>query len=78
MSIVGEEITIVDSRDPTKTGRKGEVVFETSKTLELKADGKTIRVEKAGSVFQLRDSKKVLDGNELIGRLEDRLRLKKA
>jgi len=78
MSIIGEEIAIIDSRDPTKTGRKGEVVFETSNTLELDTGTKTIRVEKAGTVFQVSKSKRVLDGNELVGRLEDRLRLKRA
>ena len=74
MNVVGEEIMIIDCADPTKAGRKGEVVYETSKTLHVKTEGKTITVEKAGSVFQVRGSKKVLDGNEMLGRLEERLR----
>ncbi len=77
MSLVGQEITIIDSCDPTKTGRRGEVVLETSGTLELEGGGRTIVVPKAGSVFQVSGSRKVLNGDEMVGRLEDRLRSKK-
>lgn len=77
MSLMGEEVKIIDSNDPTKTGRTGEIIFETSKTFELDTGGRRIMVEKAGSVFQVCGSKKVFNGNEMVGRLEDRLRLKR-
>jgi RNase P/RNase MRP subunit p29 len=77
MSVVGEKVTIVGSRDPTKMGRRGEVVFETSKTLVLESDGKRARVEKLGTVLQLDGSRFVIDGADIAGRLEDRLRSKR-
>ncbi|HUI85790.1 MAG TPA: ribonuclease P protein subunit [Nitrososphaerales archaeon] len=77
MSVVGEEISIVGSRDPSMIGRAGEVVLETSNTLRLDEGGRTIVVPKAGAVFQVQGSKRVINGSEIVGRLEDRLRLKK-
>jgi RNase P/RNase MRP subunit p29 len=73
--IVGEKVTVTKSSDPSVTGRKGEVVLETAKTLRLNSGDKTITIAKAGSVLFLDGSGRVLDGNELAGRLEDRLRV---
>jgi ribonuclease P protein subunit POP4 len=73
-SIVGEKIRIVNSSDPTKTGRRGEVVLETCKTILLESsDGRRIRMEKTGTVMLLEDSKRVVNGDDIAGRLEDRL-----
>jgi len=76
-TIVGDSVTIVGSTDPTKLGRKGEVVLETYKTLVLDSaaggERRRIRVEKKGTVLQIEGSKTVIDGCDIIGRLEDRL-----
>ncbi len=74
MSIVGETVTIMDSKDPTKKGRRGEVVLETAKTLLLRTPGGRITVEKLGTVMALAGTDEVLAGDDLAGRLEDRLR----
>jgi len=73
VSIVGEEVTIIDSSDPTTTGKKGEVVLETANTLLLRTDGKTIRLPKAGTSLLRRGSSGVVGCEEFAGRLEDRL-----
>ena len=73
MIVIGSRLTIVESNDPTKTGRAGTVVMETMKTLVLQVGGKNIMVEKAGSAFVLDVSKTPIRGEELAGRLEDRL-----
>ena len=77
-SIVGNFVTIVGSTDPTKLGRRGEVVLETCKTLVLDSPNKgrrrgPIRVEKNGTVLEVEGSKTIIDGRDTIGRLEDRL-----
>jgi len=77
VNVVGEKVTIVGSKDPTKTGMKGEVVLETAKTLVLDLDGRRATVEKLGTVLQLEGSRKIIDGVDIAGRLEDRLRLKR-
>lgn len=78
MSVIGENIMIIDSCDPTLKGRMGEIVLETSRTLMvLQRDGSKFRVEKHGTTVELLGSKKVLSGEEILGRLEDRLRMGK-
>lgn len=72
MNIIGEELTVLSSTDPTKTGRRGLVVLETAKTLLLDTGAKVIRIEKSGSAFLLSHSKKVVTGSDIEGRPQDR------
>jgi len=72
MNVVGERLTIVSSRDPSKQGRTGTVMLDTANTLVLDCNGKSLRVEKSGNVFQVCGSKRVVVGADLSGRLEDR------
>jgi len=74
MSIVGTKAVVVDSKDGTKTGRKGEIVMETANTLLLKTAEGTITIEKAGTVLQVDGDDEPLLGDDILGRLEDRLR----
>jgi RNase P/RNase MRP subunit p29 len=78
MSIVGTRAVIVDSKDKTKLGRKGEIVLETANTLLLKTADRTITVEKAGTVLQLESDDEPLLGDDILGRLEDRIRVRAA
>lgn len=77
MNVIGQTVTVMDATDQTKKGRSGEVVLETAKTLLLSARGGTIMVEKKGTVLLLAGSKIVVSGDDLAGRLEDRLRSRK-
>jgi RNase P/RNase MRP subunit p29 len=74
MSIVGTRAVIVDSKDGTKLGRKGEIVLETANTLVLKTAEGAITIEKAGTVLQVEGDDEPLVGDDILGRLEDRLR----
>ncbi|MDV3293414.1 MAG: ribonuclease P protein subunit [Nitrososphaerales archaeon] len=69
---MGETVTVFDSRDPTKKGRKGEVVMETAKTLLLQTSTGRITVEKLGAVLVVAATGDVLSGDDLYGRLQDR------
>jgi len=72
MNLIGERVTVLSSTDPTKRGRSGVVVLETAKTLLLDSGGRTVRVEKRGTVFQLTASGHVVSGSDIVGRLQDR------
>lgn len=77
MSVVGTRALIVGSKDGTKLGRKGEIVLETANTLLLKTASGTITVEKAGTVLELEGDDEPLAGDDIRGRLEDRIRGRK-
>ena len=74
MSVVGTRAVVVDSKDGTKLGRKGEIVLETANTLLLKTAEGTIMIEKAGTVLQVEGDDEPLVGDDISGRLEDRIR----
>ncbi|MDG6898262.1 MAG: ribonuclease P protein subunit [Nitrososphaerota archaeon] len=74
MSLVGEKIRVMKAADPTFAGRRGTVELETANTLLIGSEGKRVTLAKAGSVVVLEGSGKVLSGEEMAGRLEDRLR----
>jgi len=77
MSIIGEEVAVLRASDPTKTGRKGRAVLETANTVVLYSERGKLTIEKKGSVFLLSPSGRVAAGEDIEGRLEDRLRSRK-
>lgn len=74
MSVVGLKGTIVDSRDEGLKGKKVEVLLETANTLLLKTSEGIVIVQKAGTVLQSEGETELLVGDEILGRLEDRIR----
>ena len=75
MNVIGEELTVKKSSDSSKVGITGVVLIDTAKTLIIDSGGRTVRIEKAGNVFQLAGSKRVISESDIAGRLEDRGRL---
>jgi len=73
VNIVGELLTVLTSKDPTKNGRSGRVLLDTANTLLLDEAGRTIRVEKEGAAFMIAGSRKVFTGSDVAGRLQDRI-----
>ena len=73
MNLIGEWLTVLTSPDPTKAGRSGRVLLETSKTLVLDSSAGNIRVEKEGSAFMVKSSGMVVTGADISGRLQDRI-----
>jgi RNase P/RNase MRP subunit p29 len=76
MSVVGEVVAVMHSRDPTKVGRSGKAVLETANTVLLMTERGRITVEKKGTVFLFTPSGRLAAGESIQGRLEDRLRSK--
>ena len=74
MSLIGEVVTVVESSDPSKKGRRGAVVLETANTLRLQDGPKRLTIEKKGTVLAVEGSEKLASEVDFAGRLEDRLR----
>ena len=72
MSIIGESLSVVESTDTSKVGIEGVVLLDTAKTLVVRSNGRTLRVEKAGCTFILARPDRVVSGSDISGRLEDR------
>ena len=75
--LIGLRVRVVSHSDPTLCGIEGVVVDETRNTLVIEVGGRRKRVLKLYGVFEftLPNGKKVyLDGSEILGRPEDRLK----
>jgi RNase P/RNase MRP subunit p29 len=73
VNVVGEMLTVLTSKDPTKTGRSGVVLLDTANTLLLDEGGRGLRVEKAGAAFMVVSSGRIITGSDIAGRLQDRI-----
>jgi RNase P/RNase MRP subunit p29 len=70
--IIGEDVRVAAARDAALLGLRGKVVLETMHTLKIKSDKRKVVLPKMGSALQL-SSGTILIGDDLEGRLEDRL-----
>jgi RNase P/RNase MRP subunit p29 len=77
MNLLGEQVTVVRANDPTKKGRRGEVVLETANTVLVSSGRSRFAVEKKGTTFLIASSGTAVSGEDIAGRLEDRLRSKR-
>ena len=77
--LIGLEVEVKQTTNPSQKGLKGRVIDESFKTLEIetKTGKKTIPKENTTLVFTIPDKIKVqVDGNLLLGRPEDRIKKK--
>ena len=71
--LIGLEVEVADSKNKNLVGIKGKITDETRNTLEvdntkkLAKDQVTIKVKKGNQTF-------VIDGNQIVGRPEDRVK----
>jgi ribonuclease P protein subunit POP4 len=77
--LIGLEVEIKDSKNPSQVGLKGKVIDETYSILEIesKKGEKNIPKDITIFIFKLPNGTKVqVDGKVLIGRPEDRIKKK--
>lgn len=77
--LIGLEVEIKESKNPSQVGLKGRVISETYSTLEIetKKGEKVIPKDITIFIFKLPNGTKVqVDGKVLIGRPEDRIKKK--
>jgi RNase P/RNase MRP subunit p29 len=72
MSLIGSKVVVQSCTDPTKLGLSGRIVLETANMLLLDTGDRRVMLEKKGTV--LVSGREVITGEEIRGRLEDRLR----
>jgi len=77
--LIGLEVKIKDSTDPSLKGVKGRVVDETYNMLVIETSKREIKVPKKNCIFIFTLPSKIkvqVDGKLLVGRPEDRIKKK--
>ena len=73
IQLLGKEVAIVQSANPLLVGVRGTLALESMRMITIVSGSKKITVAKTGTVLQLQESGKVVLGDEMNGRIEDRL-----
>ncbi|MFQ5801140.1 MAG: ribonuclease P protein component 1 [Candidatus Hydrothermarchaeales archaeon] len=74
--LIGLDVEVADSTDPTLKGIKGRIIDETRNMLAIEASGKRKRVPKGICKFRFRvkDVLVEVDGRVIVGRPQDRIK----
>jgi len=70
--LLGEDVRVAAAKDPLTVGFSGRVAIETMHTITVASAQRRVVLPKVGTVLELASGKVVI-GDELEGRLEDRL-----
>ena len=73
MNLIGRRVKILVATDPTQVGLSGELVLERSKTLLLESHGRRLTIQKLGTVIELAERGDIIRGDEILGRVEERI-----
>lgn len=73
MNLIGRTVKILVATDPTQVGLSGELVLERSKTLLLESHGRRLTIQKLGTVIELGARGEVIRGDDVLGRVEERI-----
>jgi RNase P/RNase MRP subunit p29 len=75
IGLMGKDVAVVACTDPVMVGLHGTVALESMHMIKITtaAAGRTISVQKKGTVLVLKESGKVVLADEMKGRIEDRL-----
>jgi len=72
--LIGEKARIISASNKTLIGVEGKIIDETKKTISIETEKKVKKVLKKD--VKLSINKKVIEGEELIGKQEERLKKK--
>jgi len=73
VNFIGRKVKILVATDPNQVGLSGELVLERSKTLLLESHGRRLTIQKSGTVIELAGGGEIITGEEILGRLEERI-----
>lgn len=73
MRVLGMDVAVVQCSNPAMVGVHGTVALESMRMLTIVSGDRKVKVAKAGTVLRLRQGEKLVIGDEMIGRIEDRL-----
>lgn len=72
--LIGEKVTIAESKNQSLQGLVGEIVDETKNTLVIKTTSKTVNVLKSAIIKITLQSGEMLTGEQLAKRPEERIK----
>jgi RNase P/RNase MRP subunit p29 len=73
VNLIGRRVKILVATDPTQVGLSGELLLERSKTLQLESHGRRLTIQKLGTVIELAGTREVIRGDDILGRVEERI-----
>lgn len=73
IDLIGQKIAVLQCSDPGIIGKKGTFAIESMKTITIVSGSSKLMLPKVGTVLQLQEGGRIIVGDELVGRLEDRL-----
>lgn len=73
MNLIGRRVKVLVATDPTQVGLSGELLLEMSKTLQLESLGRRLTIQKLGTVIELAGTGEVIRGDDILGRVEERI-----
>lgn len=73
IDLIGQRIAVLQCSDPGIIGKKGTFAIESMKTITIVSGSSKLMLPKVGTVLQLQEGGRIIVGDELVGRLEDRL-----
>jgi RNase P/RNase MRP subunit p29 len=73
MGIIGREVSVVSCPNVGMVGLKGVVALESLKTLTVRSPTRTVTLPKLGTVLKLADTGRIVLGDDMKGRIVDRL-----
>ncbi len=77
INLIGEKIMIIDAGNKTLIGLSGKVIDETKNLIIIEGfDGKIRKVLKKGIKFKINTHNQLINGEDVIGRPEVRLKSK--
>jgi RNase P/RNase MRP subunit p29 len=71
--LIGQKVSVVKSNDKGQAGVTGSVVLESMNMLLIDNGRRKLSIPKAGTVLRLESTRELLRGDELVGRIEDRI-----
>ena len=72
--LVGEEVVVVNSTNPSIKGLVGEIIDETRNTLSLKTNKGVKKLLKSSITLKSKKSNKIIKGINILKKPEDRLK----
>lgn len=74
MPVLGRQVTVVScASSPGLVGTTGTVVLESMRMLTIVSQSSKLEVPKRGTALRLEGTHKIVVGDEMLGRLEERI-----
>jgi RNase P/RNase MRP subunit p29 len=73
MRVLGLDVAVVQCSNPAMVGLRGTVALESMRMITIVSESRKVTLAKSGTVLQLKDGGRLVIGEEMNGRIEDRL-----